>query len=175
MLAVPVSQPLTGPPGKPAPGRRQIKRADHLLPYAKCRDQWERRSCGEGSKGLRYYDWTLFGVKVTGQEPADGFEHQLLIRHSTHKKKLAGGRYDYEYAYFLVHAPVGTPASVAIGQAGIRWKIEEDNEQGKQLTGLDQYQPVPAGDHPSAANVTAPPPPLAAGRRPRAGRGTGRP
>lgn len=25
-------------------------------------------------------------------------------------------------------------------QAGIRWKIEEDNEQDKQLTGLDQYQ-----------------------------------
>ncbi|PYC75744.1 hypothetical protein C7C46_23700, partial [Streptomyces tateyamensis] len=122
------------------PGTRRIKRADHLLPYAKRRDQWERRSCGEGSKGLRYYDWILFEVKVTGQEPADGFEHRLLIRRSTHRKKLAGGRFDFEYGYFLAHAPAGTPASAVIDQAGIRWKIEEDNEQGKQLAGLDQYQ-----------------------------------
>ncbi|MFZ3492019.1 IS701 family transposase [Streptomyces sp. 5.8] len=140
VLAVPVTLPLAGPPGSPAPGTARIKRADHLLPYAKRRDQWERRSCGEGSKGLRYYDWTLFAVTVTGQEPADGFEHQLLIRRSTHQKQLAGGRFDYEYAYFLVHAPMGTPAGAAIGQAGVRWQIEEDNEQGKQLTGLDQYQ-----------------------------------
>lgn len=140
VLAVPVSLPLTGPPGKPAPGAAEIKRADHLLPYAKRRDQWERRSCGQGSKGQRYYDWTLFTVKVTGQEPAEGFEHQMLIRRSTHKKQLAGGRLDYEYAYFLVHATAGTRAGAAIDQAGIRWKIEEDNEQGKQLAGLDQYQ-----------------------------------
>lgn len=140
VLAVPVTLPLAGPPGKPAPGTKKIKRADHLLPYAKRRDQWERRSCGEGSKGLRYYDWTLFAVQVTGQEPAAGFEHRLLIRRSTHKKQLAGGRFDYEYAYFLVHAPVGTPVGAAIEQAGIRWQIEEDNEQGKQLAGLDQYQ-----------------------------------
>lgn len=141
VLAVPASLPITGPPGRPAPGTTAIKRADHLLPYAKRRDQWERRSCGEGSKGLRYYDWTLFEVEVTGQEPAGGFEHQLLVRRSTHKKQLAGGRFDYEYTYFLVHAPTGTPTSAAIDQAGpIRWKIEEDNEQGKQLAGLDQYQ-----------------------------------
>ncbi len=140
VLAVPVDLPLVPVPGRPAPGTKPIKRADHLLPYAKRRDQWERRSCGEGSKGQRFYDWTCFAVHVKDQEPADGFEHQLLIRRTTHKKKLGGGRYDFEYAYFLVHAPVGTPAADAISQAGIRWQVEEDNEQGKQLTGLDQYQ-----------------------------------
>lgn len=140
VLAVPINLPLTGPPGKPAPGTRKIQRADHLLPYAKRREKWERRSCGEGSKGQRYYDWTLFAVRLPTQEPADGFEHQLLIRRTTHKKKLAGGRFDYEYAYFLVHAPTGTPATAAIEQAGVRWKIEEDNEQVKQLTGMDEYQ-----------------------------------
>lgn len=140
VLALPVDLPLVGPPGKPAPGTGPIKRADHLLPYAKRRDQWERRSCGEGAKGLRYYDWTLFAVEVAGQEPADGFDHQVLIRRSTHKKQLAGGRFDYEYAYLLVHVPTGTPAGTAIEQAGIRWRIEEDNKQGKQLASLDQYQ-----------------------------------
>ncbi len=120
VLAVPVDLPLVGPPGRPAPETKPIKRADHLLPYAKRRDQWERRSCGGGAKGLRYYDWTLFAVTVAGQEPADGFEHQVLIRRSTHKKQLAGGRFDHEYAYFLVHAPTGTPAVAAIERAGIQ-------------------------------------------------------
>lgn len=122
------------------PGTKAIKRADDLLPYAKRRDQWERRSCGHGTKGERYYDWTLFAVAVKGEEPASGFEHHVLIRRSTHKKQLAGGRFDFEYAYFLVHAPVGTTLTEAVAQAGIRWQVEEDNEQGKQLTGLDQYQ-----------------------------------
>lgn len=107
--------------------------------YAKRRDQWERRSCGAGSKG-RFYDWTCFTVRVEGLEPADGFEHQLLIRRSTRKKKPVGGRIGFEYAYFLVHAPTRTPAAEAIVQAGTRWQVEEENEQGKQLTGLDQYQ-----------------------------------
>jgi SRSO17 transposase len=138
VLAVAVDLPLDGPPGKP--GQPAVKRADHLLHYANSRDQWERRSCGEGSKGQRYYDWTAFQAAVTGQDPAEGFEHWLLIRRTTEKKKLGGGRFDYEYACFLAHAPVGTPVAEMIVQAGVRWQIEEDNEQGKQLTGLDQYQ-----------------------------------
>jgi SRSO17 transposase len=140
VLGVAVDLPLDGPPGKPDLGQPQVKRADDLLRYATRRDRWERRSCGEGSKGQRYYDWTVFEVKVTGQEPAEGFEHRLLIRRSTEKKQLAGGRFDYEVAYFLVHAPTGTPTADTIVQAGVRWKIEEDNEDGKQLVGLDQYQ-----------------------------------
>jgi SRSO17 transposase len=140
VLAVPVDLPLVPVPGRPAPGTKPITCAGDVLPYAKRRDQWERRSCGHGSKGERFYDWTWFAVTVKGQEPADGFEHHLLIRRSTHKKRLAGGRIDYQYAYFLVHAPIGAPAGEAISHAGARWTIEEDNEQGKQLAGLDHYQ-----------------------------------
>jgi SRSO17 transposase len=137
-LAVPVSLPLEGPPGKPR--LPKVGCAGDLLHYATGRDQWERRSCGEGSKGQRFYDWTCFEVAVTGQSPADGFAHHLLIRRSTEKKQLAGGRIDYEYAYFLIHAPAGTPASEMIARSGVRWQIEEDNEQNKQVVGLDQYQ-----------------------------------
>jgi hypothetical protein len=140
VLAVAVDLPLVPPPGKPAPGTKAITRADDLLPHAKRRDQGERRSCGHGTKGERSYDWTLFAGAVNAEEPASGFEHHLLIRRSTHKKQLAGGRFDVEYAYFLVHAPVGTTLTEAVAQAGIRWQAEEDNEQGKQLTGPDQYQ-----------------------------------
>ncbi len=103
-------------------------------------DQGERRPCGEGSKGQRFYDWTAFEVRVTGQEPAPGFAHRLLIRRSTEKKQLAGGRIDYEYAYFLAHAPTATPVPEMISRAGVRWQIEEDNREGKQLVGLGGYQ-----------------------------------
>ncbi|MFJ9250614.1 hypothetical protein [Streptomyces sp. NPDC101776] len=72
--------------------------------------------------------------------PADGFAHWLLIRRSTQKKQLAGGRVDFEYAYFLVHAPATDPVTEAIVKAGVRWKIEENNELAKQITGLGQYQ-----------------------------------
>jgi SRSO17 transposase len=140
VLGVAVDLPLDGPPGKPDLGQPPIKRAADLLPYATRGDRWERRSCGEGAKGQRYYDWSVFAVTVTGQGAAEGFEHHLLIRRSTDKKQLAGGRFGYEVAYFLVHAPTGTPTADMIVQAGVRWKIEEDNEDGKQLVGLDQYQ-----------------------------------
>ncbi|WP_394346826.1 hypothetical protein [Streptomyces dangxiongensis] len=63
-----------------------------------------------------------------------------MIRRSTEKKQLAGGHVDFEYAYFLVHAPAADPVTEAIVRAGVRWKIEENNELAKQITGLGQYQ-----------------------------------
>jgi hypothetical protein len=41
---------------------------------------------------------------------------------------------------FLAHARHPTPATTLIRVAGTRWKIEENNEQGKDLIGLDQHQ-----------------------------------
>jgi SRSO17 transposase len=137
-LAVPVCLPLSGPPGKPR--QPKVACAGDLLHYATGRAQWERHSQGEGSKGQRFYDWTCFEVRVTGQAPADGFAHHLLIRRSTEKKQLAGGHIDYEYAYFLIHAPTATPTSEMISRSGVRWQTEEDNQQNKQVVGLDQYQ-----------------------------------
>lgn len=137
-LAVPVTFPLAGPPGKPR--QPAVTQAGELLHYASTRGEWERRSQGEGSKGQRYYDWTWFAVDLPGQSPADGFAHNLLIRRSTQPKHLAGGRVDFEYAYFLIHAPHDTPLVEAVRRAGVRWKIEENNETGKQTVGLGQYQ-----------------------------------
>ncbi|WP_422397446.1 IS701 family transposase [Streptomyces acidiscabies] len=138
VLAVPVTLPVQGPPGKPY--LPKVAAAGDLLHYAIVREQWERRSQGEGSKGQRVYDWAWFEVALPGQMPADGFAHRLLIRRSTEKKQLSGGRVDFEYAYFLVHAPAADPVSEAIVRAGVRWKIEENNELAKQITGLGQYQ-----------------------------------
>jgi len=138
VLGVPVTLPLAGPPGKPY--QPTVAKAGDLLHYAIVRNQWERRSQGEGSKGQRYYDWAWFEVALPSQQPADGFAHHLLIRRSTSKKQLAGGRVDFEYAYFLVHHRHDAALPEAVRRAGVRWKIEENNEQAKQITGLGQYQ-----------------------------------
>ncbi len=42
--------------------------------------------------------------------------------------------------FFLAHAPEPTPVPELIAVAGMRWKIEENNEQGKDLLGLNEYQ-----------------------------------
>ncbi|WP_328499971.1 hypothetical protein OG828_02630 [Streptomyces sp. NBC_00457] len=75
-----------------------------------------------------------------GLQPADGFAHHLLIRRSTEKKQLAGGRVDFEYAYFLVHDRCDAALPQAVCRAGVRWRIEENNQQAKQITGLGRYQ-----------------------------------
>ncbi|MEW2490875.1 IS701 family transposase [Streptomyces sp. NPDC048411] len=139
VFGVPVDLPLDGPPGKPR--QPAVRRADDLLHYAKARDQWERRSCGDGAKGERLYDWTAFAVQVKDENPADGFTHWLVLRRSVHPNRRGkDGRLHREIAYFLVHAPAGTTVSEIIARAGGRWQIEEDNEINKQLVGLAQYQ-----------------------------------
>ena len=101
---------------------------------------WPRcpRRCGsaapaaQGTKGERYYDWAAVAVTVKDQPPADGYGHTLLIRRSVADPS--------EIEFFLAHAPDPTPIPELIAVAGMRWKIEENNAQGKDLLGLDQYQ-----------------------------------
>lgn len=139
VLAVPADLPLSGPPGKPR--QPAVKRADDLLHYATTRDQWERRSLGDGAKGERLYDFTAFDVTVTGEAPPEGFVHWLVLRRSLHPNRRGkDGQLHREVAYFLVHAPVATTLTEIITRAGGRWRIEEDNEINKQLVGFSQYQ-----------------------------------
>ncbi|MFZ3467518.1 IS701 family transposase [Streptomyces sp. 2.9] len=139
VFGVPVDLPIDGPPGRPR--QPAVKRADDLLHYAKVRDQWERRSCGDGAKGTRGYDWTAFTVHVKNEQPAEDHEHWLVLRRSPHPNRRGkDGQLHREVAYFLVHAPENTPVSEIIFRAGGRWQVEEDNETNKQLAGFDQYQ-----------------------------------
>jgi SRSO17 transposase len=123
VLAVPSSQSLARVAG--IAGQAQVKRVDDLLARA---TRWERRSCGHGSKGERYYDWAFFTVTLPDEPPADGFTHTLLIRRSVSDPT--------EIGYFLAHTPPATPTTDMVAVAGIRWRIEECNEQGKDLIGL---------------------------------------
>jgi SRSO17 transposase len=139
VFGVPVDLPLDGPPDKPR--HPAVNRAGDLLHYARVRDQWERRSCGNGAKSERLYDWTAFAVDVKDQDPADTFTHRLVLRRSLHPNRRGkDGELHREVAYFLVHAPEDTTVSEIIARAGGRWQMEEDNEINKQLVGLAQYQ-----------------------------------
>ena len=127
VMAVSSSQPLARVHAIGA--QAAVARADDLLGRA---TRWERRSCGHGAKGERFYDWAFFTVTLPEEPPADGFTHTLMIRRSIADPS--------EVAYFLVHAPHATATNTMVAVAGIRWRIEECNEQGKDLIGLDQHQ-----------------------------------
>jgi SRSO17 transposase len=128
VLAVPVDLPLIAVRGGNEP-------VGHLLDRLLASGNpaiWERRACGHGTKGWRLYDWTSIAVQVAGQQSAPGHAHTILIRRSVSDPA--------DIEFFLAHAPTGTPVSQLIKLAGLRWKIEENNAQSKDLLGLTQYQ-----------------------------------
>ncbi|WP_233289064.1 IS701 family transposase [Kitasatospora sp. MBT63] len=95
---------------------------------------FERRSCGKGAKGERYYDWAVTEVTWPSEAgPArKGWRHLLLVRRSiADPTKLA---------YFAVHASAGTTMAALVRVAGLRWAIEDLFETAKTDCGLDQYE-----------------------------------
>lgn len=87
---------------------------------------WNRRSCGAGAKGPRYYDWAWIAT--------DHPRRQLLIRRSISDPS--------EIAYFYAYAPEGHACSLTdlVKVAGTRWKVEDDFQDAKSSVGLDQTQ-----------------------------------
>ncbi|MCX4635214.1 IS701 family transposase [Streptomyces sp. RPA4-5] len=123
VLAVPKSQQLHAPFG----------RIDQAI--ADAPDQaWERRSCGDGAKGPRLYDWAADRLPVIDVFDGDRPTHQrwVLARRSL-------GRPD-EIAYYLAYAPNGTSVADLVRVAGSRWAIEEAFQAAKNECGLDQYE-----------------------------------
>jgi SRSO17 transposase len=87
---------------------------------------FERRSCGNGTKGPRYSDWALIAT-------ADPREF-LLIRRLDREKN--------QYTFYLCHAPEGRPATMTyfITIAGRRWPVEVTFKTAKDTLGWDQSQ-----------------------------------
>ena len=101
---------------------------------------WQTYSAGTGSKGHRYYSWTLIDInpepepadaKDTAKDTGAGGEQMLLVRRND-----ATG----ELAYHLCHAPRPTPMHTLVRVAGQRWRIEENFQAAKGHVGLDQHQ-----------------------------------
>ena len=126
VVAVPKSQAVVGDAGK--------SRADVLT--ADAPDQaWKRRSCGDGSKGPRVYDWAAATLPEDGTEPP-GWQRFLLVRRSLTPKSKG----ELELAYYLCAAPAGTADEELIRVAGSRWAVEECFQSAKNEAGLDHYQ-----------------------------------
>jgi SRSO17 transposase len=88
---------------------------------------FERRSCGNGTKGPRYGDWALLAT-------ADPREFLLVRRFPDRDKN--------QYAFYLCWAPESRPATMTyfITIAGRRWPVETTFKMGKDALGWDQSQ-----------------------------------
>ena len=89
--------------------RNTVIRADQAIPHA----VFERRSCGNGTKGPRYGDWALIAT-------ADPREFLLIRRFPD--------RDTNQHAFYLCWSPEGRPATMTylITIAGRRWPVGVD-------------------------------------------------
>jgi SRSO17 transposase len=130
VLAVPKDEALPLPDGR----TRQARELYALVPAA----AFERRSCADGAKGPREYDWASVHLAETGH----GLERHLLIRRSTvaNKKDKKTGQLVCEVAYFICHTHPGATLAELIGAAGRRWMVEESFQVAKGQVGLDEHE-----------------------------------
>ncbi len=103
--------------------RDTVIRADEAISDA----VFERRSCGNGTKGPRYSDWALIATA--------GRREFLLIRRLPSREKN-------QYTFYLCWAPEGRPATMTyfITIAGRRWPVEVTFKTGKDTLGWDTSQ-----------------------------------
>jgi SRSO17 transposase len=87
---------------------------------------FERRSCGNGSKGPRYADWALAATASP--------RHVLLIRRLLSRPD--------SLTFYLCWTPEDQPATMTffITIAGRRWPCEQTFKTGKDVLGWDQCQ-----------------------------------
>ena len=87
---------------------------------------WQRMRTGSATKGARDYHWAM--IEITPDDTPEGHAFLLLRRH----------RYTGTVSYFLCWSPAPVPLAKLIAVA--RWRIEEDHQQSKQVSGLDSGQ-----------------------------------
>jgi SRSO17 transposase len=126
VVAVPASQAVQGSAG--------TSRADVLAAHAPGQ-AWKRRSCGDGAKGPRLFDWAVASLPGDDSTPP-GWSRHLLVRRALTRNAKG----EHELACYLCFAPAGTTDDELIRVAGSRWAVEECFQTAKNETGLDQYQ-----------------------------------
>jgi SRSO17 transposase len=125
VLAIRSNYAVTLPSGR----RLSVKTASNLVKPA----MWQRMRTGSATKGAKDYDWAMTGILP--DDTPDGQEDNrraflLLRRH----------RYTGTVSYYLCWSPDPVPLAKLIAVAVARWKIEEDHQQSKQVSGLDSGQ-----------------------------------
>jgi len=112
------------------PSRRSltVKDAASLLKPG----MWQRMRTGSATKGAKDYHWAMIEI-LPGDTPEghdDGHAFLLLRKH----------RYTGTVSYYLCWSPRPVPLAKLIAVATARWKIEEDHQLSKQVSGLDSGQ-----------------------------------
>ena len=112
----------------PSGRRLAVKTAQKLVKPS----MWQRMRAGSASKGAKDYHWAIIEVKPddTPEGHDDGHAFLLLRKH----------RYTGTISYYLCWSPRPVPLAKLIEVAVARWKIEEDHQMSKQVTGLDSGQ-----------------------------------
>ena len=105
-----------------------MKKAASLVKPA----MWQRMRTGSGTKGAKDYNWAMIEIRPddTPEGHDDGHAFLLLRKH----------RYTGTVSYYLCWSPVPVPLAKLIAVAVARWRIEEDHQQSKQVSGLDSGQ-----------------------------------
>ena len=95
-------------------------------------EQWQRLSCGQGSKGEREYEWARVAVNCGD---AGDFQRWLVFRRSL--EPLDPPR---PVSYYQVFAPKETSLATIARVAGRGWCIEECFKLAKSQLGLADYE-----------------------------------
>lgn len=90
--------------------------------------EWQRVSCGAGSKGQRVYDWARLPLRKIDDE-----RHRWLLA----RRSISDPT---EIAYYVVSGSNDTSLAEMAQVAGARWAVEESFETAKGEVGLDQYE-----------------------------------
>ena len=147
VVAVPKSQAVAGDAG--------TSRAEVLAAHAPGQ-AWKRRSCGNGSKGPRIFDWAAATLPDDGSEPP-GWSRYLLVRRSL----TPNGKGELELAYYLCcrpgrHDGRGTDPGrrIPLGRRGVLPEREE-RDRPRPLPGPPLRRLVPPR-HPRPARTRLP-------------------
>jgi SRSO17 transposase len=124
VLAVRANHPVTLGNGR----RRTAAEAVTLIH----RSAWARMRTGSATKGARHYDWAMLDIRADDTPDGHPGGHSVLLvrRH----------RYTGTVSFYRCFTPSPVPLSRLTATAVTRWRIEEDHQLAKQVTGLDSGQ-----------------------------------
>jgi SRSO17 transposase len=124
VLAVRSDYSVTLPSGR----RVTVKTAASLVKPA----MWQRMRTGSATKGAKDYHWAM--IEITPDDTPEGHDdgHAILLLRKHH--------YTGTVSYFLCWSPGPVPLAKLIAVAVARWRIEEDHQLTKQVSGLDSGQ-----------------------------------
>ena len=124
VMAVRSNCPVTLPSGR----RLTAKDASLLVKPG----MWQRVRTGSATKGAKDYHWAM--IETVPDDTPDGHDdgHAVLL--------LRRHRYTGTVSSYLCWTPHPAPLAKLIKVAVTRWKIEEDHQLSKQVSGLDSGQ-----------------------------------